>query len=987
MKPNPTLTLEQALQRGIDCHRAGDLPAAERVYRAILAVAPRHADANHNLGVLLAKTGPSQAALPFFKAALEASPQTEQFWASYANGLCRAGRADTARQVLALAEQRGLGGPAIQQAAAAAGVGVNASVPAVASTGVSASAPATASADASASASVAASTAASASALAPAFQARDTGQYQAAARWLEEWLRTHPDDAAALALLAQVLLLDQQDKRAADVLRQAHALAPGLPAVQHNRVRLALKSKQFDSALEIAGQTLKDDPDNPETWLICAAALSAKQRDAEALVLVDRALRARPSYAEAWASRALISQRAGNRAGALADLQKALALKPHLLQCWQLAASLHYADNNLAAAIHALRKALEIEPRNVHDMVRLGECLRQNNQLDAAAALFERAVSIAPAAPAAWAGLGTVLHAAGQFEKARTAYDTALRLQPDQPEVLHNLGAMAKEGESWEAALAYFEQASQRDPKRVQFLVSKGQALLKLRRPPAEVEAVIQQVFALAPGHEAGLGLLGELNKAIGRFADAVTCFRQALAKNPQSAHANAALGALLKDVDDSIAEAETYLSRAVALDPDKIGFLSGLLFARNYLADQTPAQRLQEARRYGLLASRKARQALAGAPQTTPARLRVGLVSGDLRDHPVGYFLDSFLPYLDRDRLELIAYPTHHDTSALTNRLRARMSAWTPLHGKSDAWAAKQIADDNIHVLLDLSGHTKRNRLPVFAWRPAPVQASWLGYFATTGVEQMDFLLGDPHVTPASEAAHFSERIWPLPESYLCFGPPAFDLDVNPLPALAAGQITFGCFNNLTKMNDAVVALWARVLAAVPASRLFLKTKQLADDQQRQRVVQRFAAHGVPADRLVLEGPSDRAELLAAYHRVDMALDPFPYPGGTTSAEAIWMGVPVLTRRGDCFLSHVGESIAYNAGLPQWIARDDADYIAKAAAFAQDVPRLASLRAGLRQQALASPLFDAPRFARHFEQALWGMWHSVVNQQKDTQA
>lgn len=976
MKPSPTLTLEQTLQRGIDCHRAGDLQAAERAYRAVLAVAPRHADANHNLGVLLAKTGPSQNALPFFKAALEASPQTEQFWASYANGLRLAGRADMARQLLALAKQRGFGGSIIQQAAAALAA-ANAPV---------SNTPAAATASATTASAVTGIDAPAGSPLAPALQARDIGQYQAAIRWLEQWLHAHPDDAAALALLAHVLLLDQQDERAADVLRQAHALAPGLPAVQHNRVRLALKNKQPDSALDIAGQALKNDPDNPETWLICAAALSAKQRDAEALVLVERVLRAQPAYAEAWASRALIHLRAGNPAGALADIQQALALKPHLSQCWQLAASLHYADKNLAAAIHALQKALEIEPRNVHYMVRLGECLRQDYQVEAATALLERAVSLAPAEPAAWACLGTVLHEAGQFEKARTAYDTALRLKPDQPDVLHNLGAMAKDGESWDAALAYFDQAVQLDPKRVQFLASRGQALLKLRRPPVDVEAVARQIFALAPGHEAGLGLLGALNKEIGRFAEAIPCFRQALAKNPQSAQANAALGSLLKDVDE-FAEAETYLSRAVELDPNNIGFLSGLLFTRNYLAHQAPAYRLKEAQRYGLLASRKAKQTLAGTPQNSPERLRVGLVSGDLRDHPVGYFLDSFLPYLDRDRVELIAYPTHHAASALTDRLRAQMAAWTPLHGRSDALAAKRIADDNIHVLLDLSGHTEHNRLPVFAWKPAPVQASWLGYFATTGVAQMDFLLGDPHVTPASEAAHFSERVWPLPESYLCFSPPAVDLDVNPLPALAAGRITFGCFNNLAKMNDAVVALWAQVLLAVPASQLFLKTRQLADDQQRQRVSQRFAEHGVPADRLVLEGPATRADLLAAYHRVDMALDPFPYPGGTTSAEAVWMGVPVLTRRGDCFLSHVGESIAYNAGLPHWIARDDADYLAKAVAFAQDIPRLASLRAGLRQQALASPLFDAPRFARHFEQALWGMWHSVFNQQKETQA
>jgi len=261
-------------------------------------------------------------------------------------------------------------------------------------------------------------------------------------------------------------------------------------------------------------------------------------------------------------------------------------------------------------------------------------------------------------------------------------------------------------------------------------------------------------------------------------------------------------------------------------------------------------------------------------------------------------------------------------------------------------------------------------------------VQVSWLGYFATTGVAEMDYLLADAHVAPGGEEDHFTETIWRLPQSYLCFTAPKYDLEVSPLPALTTGCVTFGCFNNLVKMNDAVVALWARVLAAVPDSRLFLKTKQLNDAMVCNLTRQRFAECGIAPERLLLEGGSPRAELLAAYRTVDIALDPFPYPGGTTSVEGLWMGVPVITRRGDRFLSHMGETIAHNAGLPDWIAADNDEYIAKVVKFATDLEHLAALRASLRLQVLASPLFDAPRFARNFEAALWEMWQTWRDKQ-----
>ncbi len=352
-------------------------------------------------------------------------------------------------------------------------------------------------------------------------------------------------------------------------------------------------------------------------------------------------------------------------------------------------------------------------------------------------------------------------------------------------------------------------------------------------------------------------------------------------------------------------------------------------------------------------------------------------MVSGDFRGHPVGYFAEALLRECDRSRVELFAYPTNYLADKFTDVLRPHFSAWKPLAGRSDEAAAKLIHADGVHVLLDLSGHTAHNRLPIFGRRPAPIQASWLGYFASTGVTQMDYLIGDPYVSPAGEESHFTERIWRLPETYLCFTAPDVACDVAPLPALSTGSVTFGCLNNLSKMNDRVVALWSRVLHAVPGSRLLLKTRQLDDANVRATTLRRFAAAGIEPDRLLLVGQTSRAGYFATYDRVDIALDPFPYPGITTTVEGYWMGVPAITRRGDRFISHAGESIAHNIGLSDWIAVDDDDYVAKAVAFSSNLNHLSALRVGMRRRALDAPLFDARRFSRHFEDALWGMWES----------
>ncbi|MFT3817918.1 MAG: tetratricopeptide repeat protein [Rubrivivax sp.] len=597
----------------------------------------------------------------------------------------------------------------------------------------------------------------------------------------------------------------------------------------------------------------------------------------------------------------------------------------------------------MTALAHTLAQELvDAHPGHAEAHLSLGRVLALQGRLPEAAASFRQAAALRPDHAEAHAHLSTVLIEQGELAAAEAPCRRALALRPGHG--------------PWQGNLALV-------------LLGLGRAI--------EAEAAARRAVALAPAYAPAHNTLGIALLEQGRLAEAEACYRQAAALSPGYAEAHNNVGVVLIE-QGRFAEAEACCRRALALQPGYHEAHSNLIFALNYVEAASPEALRDEARRYGQAVSQAA-----GAPcepwrcevAVPPTRLRVGFVSGDLREHPVGHFLQGVLARIDRGRFELIAYPSSDRHDAMTARLQPLFECWRPLVGLDDGAAAACIHDDGVQVLIDLAGHTAHNRLPVFARRPAPLQLAWLGYCGTTGLAQIDAVLGDPQVTPAAEEAHFVERIVRLPETYFCFTPPDEPIEVGELPALASGALTFGCFNNAAKLGDGVIALWSRLLQALPDARLLLKNKQLADPAFAKALAQRFQARGVAPARLLLEGPSNRADYLRAYRRVDIALDPFPFPGATTSLEGLWMGVPFITRRGSRFVGHNGETIACNAGLADWIADDDEAYLALARRWAADLPGLARLRAGLRDRVLASPLFDAARFARHFEAALQALW------------
>ncbi len=588
-------------------------------------------------------------------------------------------------------------------------------------------------------------------------------------------------------------------------------------------------------------------------------------------------------------------------------------------------------------AAQAFRRAIAIKPDYVRALINLGQLLIDSDPQGAASA-FRQALAHHPRDLEALFGLGVSLHRAGALDEALALYERALAVAPDNAPLLENMSG-----------------------------------LLLMRHRLSEASALLERLLKLDPrGVRHWLNLAGALD-AQARGSEAVAAYRQAILLQPNNAGAFNGLGNALANLgrlDESVAA----YRRAVALEPDDLEARSNLLMTLHSLPQVSAADILAEARAYG------ARVAGRPAPAFSNSRdlerpLRVGFVSADLRVHPVGFFLERVLASHDSSQVETVLYEDTRFPDAQTERLRGLAGGWRSIAGKSDAEAARLVAADRIDILVDLAGHTGFNRLALFGQRAAPVQASWLGYFGTTGVAAMDYVIADDIVLPAGDEAVFTETPVRLPSPYLCWTPPAEDVAAAPFPHLGGAPVTFGCFNNRAKVTDEVVAAWAAIMGRVGGSRLFLKSWSLDDPGNRADLAAAFAARGVAADRLIFEGLSPRAEGLAAYNRVDIALDPFPFGGCTTTADTLWMGVPLVALDGARWSGRMSKTILSSVGLDEWVAPDLEAYIGMAVRAAGELAALAGLREGLRARVAASPFCDGARFARNMEAAYRAMW------------
>jgi len=669
-----------------------------------------------------------------------------------------------------------------------------------------------------------------------------------------------------------------------------------------------------------------------------------------------------------------------HQAGRLADAERlyrqVLSQQPQHAESLHLLGVVAHQSGRDAEAVELIRWAIGVNPGAAHYYSNLGSALARQGYFDEAIAAFRQAVSLQPNQPEMHANLGNALRSSGALDEAIESYQRAVRLRPEYVEAKSNLAnALSDRGRIGEAIAEYRKLLTLR-PASPDAFNNLGNAL----KDNGEIDAAIaayRQAVAIKPDLAAAYSNLGQALRLAGQLDEAIAACRQAILLRPDLAEAYVNLGNALKETGQ-IDEAIASYRRAEELKPDA-RTAGNFLYAIHLHPDYDPAGIFQEHIRWNRTYARPFAASIRphdNIHRASDRKLRIGYVSPDLRDHPAGRFMLPLLAHHDRQAFEIFCYAEVRRPDAMTERLRSRCDAWRSTVGLSDQQLADLIRHDRIDILVDLAMHTDGNRLLAFARKPAPIQATYLAYCSTTGLDAIDYRLTDPYVDPqGGDEGVYSERSIRLPRTYWCYLPRDEAPQVGPLPAHERGFVTFGCLNNYSKVTSPVLQAWGRLLRDVPGSRLLLHCGQGA---HRQRALETLAREGVEPQRVEFVARVSIAQYLQTYARMNIALDPFPYAGGMTTCDALWMGVPVVSLAGRTAVSRAGLSILSNVGLSELAASDTADYIRIASDLARDLSRLAELRATMRDRMRASSLMDAPRFATDVERAYRQMYANI---------
>ena len=645
------------------------------------------------------------------------------------------------------------------------------------------------------------------------------------------------------------------------------------------------------------------------------------------------------------------------------------------VEAWYMLSNINGMLGDMDEAGTCSLRVLALQPEHSQAHLNLGNVLCHQEKYDDAILHYKTALRLNPSLAALCNNnLGILYKMTGRLEEAISHFREAVRLNPNLAEAYSNLGNIYSDKGLLEQALESSHEAVRLDPHNAMAHNNLGK-LLKMLGRNDDALAQYHEALRLNPSLAEAHNNLGIIFLEQSRFHDASLRFQEALRLNPTLLLAYNNLGNVYTR-QGKHDEALRCFQEALRLDPQDAVAHSNLLFLLCYRQDYSLPELLSEHVRWGDIHGHSVADLTEHRNDNNEnKRLRLGYVSADFRNHPIGVFIEQVLAHHDKNQFEVYCYSNQSINDDLTTRLQRHADHWCNIIGQPDDVVAQHIRQDGIDILVDLAGHSSGNRLLAFALKPAPVQVTWIGYIATTGLKAIDYILGDRFVIPPGDERYYVEQVVRLPHSFLCFTPPNLPIEVTPLKASPDSGITFGCFNNTAKLTSEVVRIWARLLKTIPGSRLFLKSQGFSDEITREHFRSQFAERGITPDCLLFSGQSPRDEYLAAYHDVDIGLDPFPFNGGTTTVEALWMGVPVISMRGDRFVSRMGASILSTVGLGEYVADNEEDYIAKATTLASDLTRLAELRSQLRTQLLNSPLCDGPGFTRDLESAYRTMW------------
>jgi predicted O-linked N-acetylglucosamine transferase (SPINDLY family) len=774
-----------------------------------------------------------------------------------------------------------------------------------------------------------------------AFALHQNGKLAEARTIYRTILERNPNDADALHLLGLIAYQSNELRQADELIAKAIRLDPRNPTFQANSGLVLHALGRLDEAIARHDSAIGLKPDYAEAHYNRGNALRELRRLDEALASYDRAIAIRPDFAEPHANRGNTLQDLRRPDEALASYDRAIALKPD------------------SADLHSNR----------------GNVLKDLKRFEEALASYDRAIAIRPDAAEACSNRGVTLQALRRLDDALASFDRAIAIRPGYAEAHSNRGNTLVELERLEEALESYDRAIAIRPTSAEAYSNRGIALHGLRRLD-EALASYDRAIAIKPDYADALSNRGSVLKDRGDLDDAADCYRQAIAFKPDLAAAHGNLAKALTDQGRFNGAMEHY-ARALALDPYAPGPWRRMTCMLMYHPDLTLDDRFDRQSEFGRRMAARVTEPLpaAGRDPAPGRRLRIGWLSSDFYSHPVGLSVQPFFEHRDRSQFEAICYSDVRTPDGLTAWFRARADEWHSTLGLSDAAVAERIRADRIDVMLYLAGRFDENRIQVAAWRPAPIQMS-LFDVASSGLEAIDYFVTDRLTVPPRGPEKFTERVLRLPNLYV--HPPIPDApDAGAPPLLANGHVTFGCFNNPAKVNDRVLELWGAVLARIPGSRLVLKYKSHYQSAQiRRRIDAVMDRYGIDPSRLELGGEfEDTISHLGRYRRIDIALDPFPFTGATTTFEALWMGVPVVTLEGSTVVSRWSSVQLRPMGLGGLVARTPEEYIDIAARLAADGPRLASLRSELRRRVESSVLCDGRRTNRHLERGLRAVW------------
>lgn len=691
---------------------------------------------------------------------------------------------------------------------------------------------------------------------------------------------------------------------------------------------------------------IRQQPNNADALHLLGVLHSQRGDHDAAISYIQKALKINHSSTAYHYNLGNAFKRKGQLDDAILSYQNALQLDTGL-------ADIHYnlgcafdEKQQIEDAIISFQKALKLNPNLYDALYNLGNIFHRKGEYDKAMDFYKKALDINPKFPDLYSTVGTYLHTAGQIDEAIVYYQKALQFQADSSSVYNNLGVALKAKGQFEEALKHFQKAIHRDPLN------------------AEAYCNI------------GIILGGK-----GKYEESLSHYLKAIQINPTLPDTYCNLGILLKE-HGNLSDAEAYFKSAMQLDNLNPLYYSNFLLLMLYNPLYDPQTIFSEHLQFSKQFEDPLQLSIVSHtnPKTLNRRLKVGYVSPDFRKHSVSYFIETVLANHDKLQFEVFCYENSFVQDEVTNRLRSFADHWRNIAGISDEKAEELLRDDEIDILIDLSGHSANNRLLLFARKPAPIQASWIGYPATTGLSAMDYRIVDNYTDPAGMHEQFyTEDPIRMPECFLCYLPDNDSPDICDLPALTSGHITFGSFNNLAKVSRETILLWSRILQSVPGSRLIIKSRNLASRSTCDGILNMFAQHGVAPGVISLHSLEiSTRDHLNVYNQVDIGLDTFPYNGTTTTCEALWMGVPVVTLAGNSHVSRVGTSLLSNVGLQEFVAETPDEYVSIAAALANDLHKIRSLRDSLREKMAQSPLTDSKRFIRNLEtsyRAIWGKW------------